>query len=429
MARKLVLAVVMVCLLAGGGLFASGKGEAGPGAGPKHLTIWHAYAGQADKVEFMKWAMDTFKKMYPEIGIDEVPMEHSAYKVKLDNAMSAGTAPDVFYTLPGGYLGAFVKGGQVASLDKAFAADPAWKSSIMESALARVTYNGSVYAVPIDADETVVWYNKALFKAKGWQEPQTWDAFVALCASIKSSGVIPIALGNKDSWPSTFWFQYPMLRLVGTGVVDRFNAADPKASFYPEGVRAFQVIHDLAQAGYFPEGVNGMSDGEANMLFLNAKAAMVLNGTWQIGMTADAPKDFELGYFPFPTFKDGVGTQTDIIAGVAACFGMSKSCKDVDSAVKFLKFMTSKEAGAKYVEIRKTLVTTKGAVTEQNAGPVLYSISKLMEKAASLDAFYDTAMPPAATQAYYTALQGVIGLTTSPDDAAKALDAAMKAGK
>ncbi|PIE03370.1 MAG: ABC transporter substrate-binding protein [Acidobacteria bacterium] len=428
MKNKISFLLVILMILSTGLVWAGGSQDAqGDNTGSNKLVVWHAYAGQADKEEFMKYAMDSFKEKYPDIEIEEMGMEHSSYKVKLNTAMNTGSTPDVFYTLPGSYLGAFVEGGLVEPITADLAGE--WGKSIMESALARVTYGGDIYAVPIDVDATVVWYNKALFKEKGWSTPSTMDEFLALCKTIKKDGIVPVALGNKDQWPSTFWFQYPMLRLVDTGIVDAFNAGDSSASFSPEGTAAFQVIADLSKAGYFPQGVNGMSPGEANMLFLNGQAAMVLNGTWQIGMSADAPDNFELGYFAFPTFKNGKADQSDVIAGVAACFAVAKDTPNREAAILFLKHMTSKEVAAKYVEIRKTLVTTLGAATKENAGEVLYGIStNVMEKAGSLDSFYDTAMPPAAVDTYYTVLQGVISGDITPADAAAQLDASMKAG-
>lgn len=396
----------------------------------RHLTIWHAYAGQQDKVDFINYAMQTFKEKYPDIEVEEVPMEHSAYKTKLTTAMAAGNPPDVFYTLPGGYLGAFVAGGQVYQLDDELAKD-GWGDSFISSALASVQYGGKTYGVPIDIDAVAVWYNKKLFDANGWTVPTTWDEFLALCDKIKAKGIVPIALGNKDRWPATFWFQFPELRLVGSGIVDKFNAGDTSASFDPEGVQPLQIMADLAKKGYFPTGFNGMSDSEANILFLNSQAAMVLNGTWQIGMAADAPADtFELGFFPFPTFPNGAGEQSDVIAGVAASFAISEKCADKEDAVLFLKHLTSMDVMKKYVEIRKTMVTVKGATTEENAGPVLFGItSQIIEKAAHLDSFYDTAMPPAAMEVYYTVLQGVLDGSITPADGAKQLNEAMKAGK
>lgn len=95
-----------------------------------------------------------------------------------------------------------------------------------------------------------------------------------------------------------------------------------------------------------------------------------------------------------------------------------------------LKFLTSSQVMTKYVELRKTMVTVKDATTEAAAGPVLFDISgKLMAKAGHLDPFYDTAMPPAATNIYYTSLQGVLDGSVPPADAAKRLEDALRTDK
>ncbi|MGQ7311726.1 ABC transporter substrate-binding protein [Microbacterium arabinogalactanolyticum] len=424
--RKAAAAALAVgALVALSGCVGSGSAPAA-GGGADSLTIWHAYAGQADKVEFMKWAMDGFKKEHPEAKIKEVSAEQSSYKTKLQTAMSTGDAPDVFYTLPGGFLDAFVKSGQVADLDDALAKD-GWGDSFIPAAMDSVTFDDSTYAVPIDIDAAVVWYNKALFEKKGWTTPKTWDEFVQLSEKIAADGIVPVALGNKDSWPATFWFQYGQMRTEGSGLVTDFLNGDGKIALDAKGAEPLQT---LAQKKLLPTGANGMSDQEANLLFLNGQAAMVLNGTWQIGMSADAPAGFELGYFPFPTVADGKGDQTDTLAGVAAAFAISEKAKDKKLATEFLQYMTSPDVMKKYVELRKTMVTLKGATTPDVAGPVLSGIvSDIIEPAGHLDPFYDTALPPKATTVYYSTLQGLIEGSVDAQQAVDAINEAISAGK
>lgn len=393
------------------------------------LSFWHAYAGQQDKVDFINFALDEFAKAHPDIKLDVVAAEQSAYKTKLNTAMASGNPPDVFYTLPGGFLNAFVNGGQMYALDADLAKD-GWGASFLESALAQTSKDGHAYAVPVDVDSVVFWYDKALFAEKGWAVPSSYDELLALAEKIKGEGIVPFALGNKDAWPATFWFQYLEMRLKGAGVVSAFVNKDAKAALGDEGTKALEHVAELSSKGYFPIGFNGMGDQEANMLFLNGQAAMMLNGTWQIGASADAPEGFELGYFAFPTVAGGAGDQSDVLAGVAATFGISEKAENKADAVTLLKFLTSSQVMTKYVELRKTMVTVKDATTEAAAGPVLFDISnKLMSKAGHLDPFYDTAMPPAATNIYYTSLQGVLDGSVPPADAAKRLEDALRADK
>lgn len=393
------------------------------------LSFWHAYAGQQDKVDFINFALDEFSKAHPDIKLDVVAAEQSAYKTKLNTAMASGNPPDVFYTLPGGFLGAFVDGGQMYSLDDDLAKD-GWGASFLESALAQTTKNGHAYAVPIDVDSVVFWYDKALFAEKGWETPKTYAELLALAETVKGEGMIPFALGNKDSWPATFWFQYLEMRLKGSGAVTAFVNKDADATLMPEATEAFAHAAEIATKGYFPIGFNGMSDQESNILFLNGQAAMLLNGTWQIGASADAPDGFELSTFAFPSVEGGKGDQTDVLAGVAAAFGISEKAENKADAVTLLKFLTSPAVMTKYVELRKTMVTVKGATTEAAAGPVLFGISDgLMNAAGHLDPFYDTAMPPTATNTYYSSLQGVLDGSVEPAVAAQQLEDALKAGQ
>ncbi|MDZ5452248.1 ABC transporter substrate-binding protein [Labrys sp. ZIDIC5] len=391
------------------------------------LTFWHAYSGQKDKVDFITYALDEFAKAHPDIKLNVVAAEQSAYKTKLNTAMASGNPPDVFYTLPGGFLGAFVAGHQMYTLDADLARD-GWGDSFLPTALAQTSMAGHSYAVPIDIDAAVFWYNKALFAEKGWTVPASYDEFLALCEKIKADGLVPMALGNKDSWPATFWFQYLEMRLKGSGLVSDIVAGKADAALGPEAAEAFTRIASLSSKGYFPVGFNGMSDQEANMLFLNGQAAMMLNGTWQIGASADAPEGFELGFFPFPSVAGGKGNPGDVLGGVAAAFGIAEKTANKKDAVTLLRFLTSPAVMTKYVELRKTMVTVKGATTEAAAGPVLYAISNdLMSKAGKLDPFYDTAMPPKGTDAYYTSLQGVLDGSVAPADAAKRVEDALKA--
>lgn len=418
------IAVGVVAALTG--CVGSGGSSPSGGGDDDSLTIWHAYAGQDDKVEFITWALEGFKKEHPDADIKEVSAEQSSYKTKLQTAMSTGDVPDVFYTLPGGFLDAFVQSGQVASLDDALAED-GWGDGFIPAAMDSVSFDGSTYAVPIDIDAAVVWYNTALFEDKGWEVPSTWDEFMTLSETIAADGIVPVALGNKDSWPATFWFQYGQMRTKGSGQVTDALSGDAEIAFDPAGAEPLQ---SLAQNGFLPTGANGMSDQEANLLFLNGQAAMVLNGTWQIGMSADAPEDFELGYFPFPTIDGGTGDPSDTLAGVAAAFAVSEKAKDKELAIEFLQYMTSPDVMKKYVELRKTMVTLQGATTPDVAGPVLSGIvTDIIEPSAHLDAFYDTALPPKATTVYYSTLQGLIEGSIDAQQAVDAIDEAVSAGE
>jgi raffinose/stachyose/melibiose transport system substrate-binding protein len=424
--KTLVALLATAAVLATAGC--AGSSGADSSSGDK-LVLWHAFAGQEDKVEFIDWALDEFQKENPDITLDVTALEQNAYKTKLQSAMATGgDVPDVFYSLPGGYLKTFVDAGRVADLTAALDTDN-WRAELVPAALDAVTYDGKVYAIPQSIDTTVMWYNTKLFKEHGWKVPTTWDEFISLRDQIAKEGIVPVAMGNKASWPSTFWFQYLMLREGGPGAIDGFLQGDANSSLGDAGVKALDTMQQLAADKTFPEGFNGISDQEANLLFLNGQAAMVLNGTWQLGMTADAPDTFEMGYFPFPEVNTSVDS-TDIVAGVTSTFAMSENAKDNPAAVTFLRFISSKPVSEKFATIRQALTATEGATNENTVEPLLAGLMKdIVTPAGALDPFFDTAMPPQAMQVYYTTMQGVLDGSIDPKAGATALEAALAANK
>ena len=56
------------------------------------------------------------------------------------------------------------------------------------------------YAVPYVANAAGVLYNRAMFEEYGWEIPETWDEFIALCEQIQSEGIQPLYFGFKDTW-------------------------------------------------------------------------------------------------------------------------------------------------------------------------------------------------------------------------------------
>ena len=74
---------------------------------------------------------------------------------------------------------------------------PAYKD--IDKALEFVPYEG-VYAVPYVANAAGILYNRDMFEEHGWEIPETWEEFIALCDEIKAEGILPLYFGFKDTW-------------------------------------------------------------------------------------------------------------------------------------------------------------------------------------------------------------------------------------
>lgn len=72
----------------------------------------------------------------------------------------------------------------------------------------------SVYGVPFKAaHKSMVWYDRRLFGARGFEVPTTWNAWIALIDRIRADprGTAPLALGAADGWVLTDFFENVLL--------------------------------------------------------------------------------------------------------------------------------------------------------------------------------------------------------------------------
>ena len=126
----------------------------------------------------------------PSIGIRD------SYRL----AVSAGKTPALAYTWPAAsVLAGYARVGALAPLDEYYA-KYGWPQ-VNEFYKGRNSYDGHIYAVPMEQDLMGVYYNKTLFEKNGIAIPTTYAGFLAAADKFKKAGIIPIAFGNRDRWP------------------------------------------------------------------------------------------------------------------------------------------------------------------------------------------------------------------------------------
>jgi len=87
---------------------------------------------------------------------------------------------------------------------------------------------------------------------------------------------------------------------------------------------------------------------------------MVLNGSWAIGGIKGKNADVNLGIFAVPFSNNPEDTKLLVQApnGGIAVFSASKN---LDSAMMFIEFISTKDAGSKYAEMANKISIIKGA--------------------------------------------------------------------
>ena len=83
--------------------------------------------------------------------------------------------------------------------------------------------------------------------------PTTWNEFLADIQKLKSAGITPIAVGEKDKWPGMFWWANLSLRVAGKDAMAK-AATDGGTFTQPGFVEAGKQLKKLIDLKPFQQG-------------------------------------------------------------------------------------------------------------------------------------------------------------------------------
>jgi raffinose/stachyose/melibiose transport system substrate-binding protein len=356
------------------------------------------------------------RTVVPSIGIRE------SYRL----AVSADKTPDLGYTWPAAsVLAGYARTGKVAPLDDYYK-KYGW-DNVNTFYRGRNSYQGKLYAVPMEQDLMGVYYNKAMFAELGLQVPKTYAEFKDVVEKIKAAGRIPIAFGNRDRWPATNTMSLIMGLTSGrTGEEKVFFGDEPWTN--PKFKLAAETFQQWGKDGYFPRGFNGIGYDEANALFLGGRAAMTITGTWVLQDMARGAK-FDLGVFMLPPIAEDVPAATMWGEGSQWQISASASQNVKDAAASYVNCLTSKENRKTWVE-KGFLVPIGTTADELKAWNTLPVVKEFYAQGLSTPDtnFYDlhTTVPESVTQVLYPELQKLVGGEATPDEFLAAMQASWK---
>jgi raffinose/stachyose/melibiose transport system substrate-binding protein len=351
----------------------------------------------------------------PSIGIRD------SYRL----AVSANKTPDLAYTWPAAsVLAGYARIGALAPLDSYYeqygwtGIDPFYRG--------RNSYQGHIYGVPMEQDLMGVYYNKDLFEQQGVAIPTTYAEFQAAAEKFKAAGIVPIAFGNRDRWPATNTMSLILGLTAGKATEEAVLFGDTPWTNDAFKLAA-QTFRSWAEAGYFPNGFNGIGYDEANALFLGGRAAMTITGTWVLQDMARGATGFDLGVFMLPPIAEGVAPGTMWGEGSQWQLSASASQETKDAAAAYIDCLISPSSRQVWVE--KGYLVPIGTTAEElatwNTLPVVKEFYTQGLATASTN-FYDlhTTVPESVTQVLYPELQRLVGGEASPDDFLAAMQTA-----
>lgn len=222
------------------------------------------------------------------------------------------------------------------------------------AALASMTYNGKVYGLLSGEYQWMVFYNKSIFQKYNLTAPTTYNQFISTMQTLAAHKVTPLWLGlggGASGYATQFLTEPLMSDLWQSQLGSASLATDLEKGTVswnsPPFVQAMTEEANIAkylEPNYTGEAWQGMPGD-----FAAGKAAMLLDGSWDLASVQKASPGIQVGSFGLPGSNVAADNQPLLTNDLT--FEVLKDTKNQDAAMKYLAFFTSSPIYKQYVDI------------------------------------------------------------------------------
>ena len=381
---------------------------------PTELTFIFADGDDGAK-QSMNTIVDRFNESHENITVTIEPGNGGAYSEFIKTKDSVGEFPDVMEMRD---TAVYVRAGKLAPLS----------DDIVSLFKTTTAFDGVTYTAPIAGENTSgIIYNKTYFDEKGFEEPKTYDEFLALCQDIKDAGdMAPLVVGGQDIWHMGFWFFKAYNDQVLSQDEDFIkHCYEGTKTFTDDSIKnTFIELQDILQ--YAQDGWISTPDAQITTFIVNDMAAMMYSGTHMFSQIEQADPDFEMGWFAIPS-PDG---KTRLVGGGGAS-GLAISAEAAQdpnkkaAAEEFIKFFFAPENYSIYCQTLSAIPSTV-AEPDLDVSSVLQEVIDATASADKLSPMWnsmvgDNELPPDFRNFTYKTLIEVLQGTRDIDSACEEL--------
>ncbi|EDY44946.1 ABC transporter substrate-binding protein [Streptomyces sp. SPB074] len=338
-AASLVTTLALTATACGGGSDSGGSDN----SSPKTLTYWASNQGASvavDKKVLTKELAKFTKQTGVKVKLEVIPWSDLLNRIL--TATTSGEGPDVL-NIGNTWSASLQATGALMDWDDAAFKAIGGRDRFVDSAVGSTGAEGKdPAAVPLYSLSYALYYNKKLFADAGIAKPPvTWDEFVADGKKLTKGNNWGTALDGSNL-SNNIHQAFVLAKQHGSDFFD----AEGKPTFTSDGAVAAvkQYVDWMAKDKIAAPGNAEYNQNQTLNDFASGKVGMVL---WQAadstfkarGMSAD---DYGVAPVPVQSGTPGTGKQTNsMVAGIN--MAVFKNTKNKDGALKFVKFMTSKE--------------------------------------------------------------------------------------
>ncbi len=324
--------------------------DEGKKADPVTLKFFTALADRSNGAGKIEQAIiDSYMAENPNVKIEVEALQDEPYKAKIKVYASTDALPDIIQAWgQTSFIKPLIDNNMLLELNESEFAS----SNFVPGAKDGFSQDGKLYGLPRGTDFLVIYYNKKLFDDNGLSVPTTTAELLEVSKQLRAKGINPIATNAMEGWSLPIWFEYASQRHTGDfNKMDAVLKGEGKFSGDADFLAAAQDIAALAENKGLADGFLTADYGTSRNLFGQGQAAMYVMGNWEAGLATDEnfPEEFRnnVGAISYPASDKGKAT--DVAAWYGGGYSVSKTSKNTEAAVAFLKYFFAPENWTKQV--------------------------------------------------------------------------------
>lgn len=224
----------------------------------------------------------------------------------------------------------------------------------MEKELEFTPHEG-IYGLPYAANAAGILYNEDMFVEHGWEIPETWDEFIALCDTIEEEGIVPIYLGFKDTWTCLAPWNALAVGLTDSDVYNQVNKGNTTfEKEYKEVAEKMKMLLNYAEPNPYAYSYN-----DACTAFARGEEAMYTIGSYAVPQIKSVNPDMNINSFTFPANESKEDNVLN--SGIDLNFAVMKESSEKKEAIyEVLSFLYEDETIQIYLDDQGGITCKEG---------------------------------------------------------------------
>jgi arabinogalactan oligomer/maltooligosaccharide transport system substrate-binding protein len=328
----------------------------------KEVVVWHGYRG-GEKTAFEQVVENFNKANTGKIHVSSLAVPYDAFADKITAAVPRGKGPDVFIFAQDRLGGWIAAGNTVEPLD--FFLDAPTKGRYLKATLDAMTYQGTIYGLPLNFKVITLIYNKKLVPTP----PKTTAELEAMAKKLTNAGAGKFGLAYAYS---DFYYHAALMNGFGGGV---FGPNRKPTLNSPQNAASLDYLLKWMDQGFLPAEP---SSALITALFNGGKAAMVFSGPWFLGEI----QGIDYGLAPLPTISEAGNKPIRPWITVEGVYVAAPS-KNKDAAFQLVKYLTDVPAAKVLALQGRQTPANKGVYADPQvaADPILKAFRQQVDVA------------------------------------------------